>query len=180
MNIVEIQSGIMCTDNHRMLLGIATLRDLMVFRPAVREICTEMLLGYCTYLDKQTRTNAVNAAVMFVPAHPTLSLVIENAALKTLENLTNAKDINELEALELQMNKTEISPPDLCIKPDDQNGLENREENSDFAFEDDDGMDLEVHETPENPNKVSVTEIIQSRLDLFLACCAKKETLIDK
>jgi hypothetical protein len=181
-----------------MLLGIATLRDLMVFRPAVREQCTEILLNFCTSLKPETRLAAINSAVVFVPTHSSLSAEIEAFALSTIQALADAEDITVFEHLAKLANRNvmdieNMELDDSSIKMDSTtapleteyhvgenvtDSLDKNVELPQLKEELEEGEEMEVPEPPEE--NVSVHDIIQSKLDLFLACCAKKQLLLDR
>jgi hypothetical protein len=141
--------------NTRMLLGIATLRDLMVFRPAVRQICTDSLLDYCLSMDKETRSTAVNSAIMFVPMHKSISPVIEDFAFASISSLADTESL-PFAAMEIK----------------------------DEAPEDHDDMDIDTNQEPleneikEEAERTISEDIVKSRSDLFLACCSKKQELL--
>lgn len=75
-----------CQDTKRMQLGVATLRDLIVFRPAVRRKCGDILLQYCTESESEIRSAAISAAIMFVPSHK-FGTVVEQFASNLISEL---------------------------------------------------------------------------------------------
>ncbi|KAI8902736.1 Symplekin tight junction protein C terminal-domain-containing protein [Globomyces pollinis-pini] len=76
-----------CRDSARMQLGLATFRDLIIYRPAVRDECLNYLLEFCESLNSDIRSNAVAAAKTFVPGHETIGPIVKEKAISNFDKL---------------------------------------------------------------------------------------------
>ncbi|KAI8804581.1 Symplekin tight junction protein C terminal-domain-containing protein [Cladochytrium replicatum] len=85
---VEVVLQRYCEDPERMQLGIFTLRDLINLRPAVRELCLDMLLKFCIYRVKSIRSTAILTAKRWIaPETKTIGDAVESFALEALRAL---------------------------------------------------------------------------------------------
>ncbi|KAI7872696.1 Symplekin tight junction protein C terminal-domain-containing protein [Spinellus fusiger] len=66
----------------------STLRDLVAYRPPVREQCLKVLLDFCVNSDVKTRSTSIVVVKKWVPDHPIISLKVEAFATDTLRLLT--------------------------------------------------------------------------------------------
>jgi hypothetical protein len=87
-----------CSDDARMQLGIYTLRDLIVYRPAVRDECLGQLLGLASNTKPAQRILAVQALLKFTK-HEISSTIIDHAK----------RSIKELIGYQEQENKSEMN-----------------------------------------------------------------------
>lgn len=146
-----------CTNPEHRMLGVATLRDLMIFRPAVRSQCGDILLSMCRD-SGDLRSVAVNAASVFV-GHGSLGALVENFAIETLKTLET--EANILEKVELQDIYVEVN-----VKSEENGMIEE--------------SIVEQAELGEVSEEINSDEFIHSRLDLFLSCCSKKQSLLQE
>jgi symplekin len=74
-------------DRDAIELGISTLRDLVLLRPALRALCLDELMNLTTDIDKTTRQFAIQTVTPWTPNHRTLGPNIETFALDALPRI---------------------------------------------------------------------------------------------
>jgi hypothetical protein len=150
-----------CVDPSRMQLGIATLRDLIVFRPALKDTCLNLLLEYSHSLDKQTRTSAIECLLMFIPTHIITDEIIEFAKMNVTE-LHNDSVWAALNEPNLRLNAP--------LEDAQMNAVdENEQEEGEAGL---DPMD-------QLPKTLTRRDIISSQIGLFLGCVYKSINLLN-
>lgn len=95
--IDQFVAGRFITDKDRMQLGVTTLRDMVNFRPALRDKCLVWLLKCCTHPDKATRQFSIQTCRRWVPDNPTLSPEVEKAASDAFLSI-GALELDETDA----------------------------------------------------------------------------------
>jgi hypothetical protein len=58
-----------CDDSQFLQLGIASLRDFIIYRPAIRDKCISKLLEYGVSINEETRIYSIMALKRFVKSH---------------------------------------------------------------------------------------------------------------
>jgi symplekin len=89
-----------CNEEERMPLGISTLRDLVLYRPAVRQVCLNIMLYLCLHKDKTTRATSIVTVKKFYREHESLGPKVESFALETIKKLQGPPDVDEDEEVE--------------------------------------------------------------------------------
>lgn len=75
-------------DRDRMQLGVTTLRDMVNLRPAMREKCMALLLGFCLHPDKATRQFSIQTCRRWVPDNVALASEVMKAASDAFHSIT--------------------------------------------------------------------------------------------
>lgn len=75
-----------CLDPKRLQLGVATLRDLITYRPAVRDTCLAWLFEFSANKDPTLRSHSCTALKKFV-SHESIGALVEERAKQSISTL---------------------------------------------------------------------------------------------
>lgn len=161
-----------CNAPERMALGISTLRDIILYRPAVRARCVPMLLQLCRHkrifsfltIDKTTRATAIVTCKKFYKEHASLGTAVEKYALETLKKLLESPE-EEMD----DVNVTEGEENDDMIEKDlPEVAMTDIEKSADNKIE-------------EEPSAAEWKEVdIVRHLEMYFSFCSKNHDFLDE
>ena len=155
-----------CNEEERMPLGISTLRDLVLYRPAVRETCLNIMLFLCLHKDKTTRATSIVTVKKFYREHPGLGPKVEAFALETIKKLQGPPDPDEDVTLE-EEEKQDDGQPDEDVKQEILK-TENEEEEQ-----------VKQEELEAKTPTWKEVDIIR-HLELYFSLCSKHQDFLDE
>ncbi|KAH6579310.1 hypothetical protein BASA61_010335 [Batrachochytrium salamandrivorans] len=177
-----------CESKIHLHLGVSALRDLIVFRPAVRDQCLDLLLKYCISSDKLLRSTAITTTRRLFENHTPLSLAISTFAVKQLTLLETATEFSQ--ALTPAVESGDGGALSLHNQPDDR---VDSHQSSDLGVADvlNDARDtksstpiasLDAEETCQSvvENDSWTPDDVVRHLELYLSLCCFQDTLLDE
>jgi symplekin len=160
-----------CNEEERMPLGISTLRDLVLYRPAVRDVCLNIMLFLCLHKDKTTRATSIVTVKKFYREHPTLGPKVEAFALETIKKLQGPPEIETQEETAVENDKEEGPEVDK---------MEPAKGEGEPVAAEDTAQRQEAKETEEPKQPTwKETDIIR-HLELYFSLCSKHQEFLDE
>jgi hypothetical protein len=155
-----------CNEEERMPLGISTLRDLVLYRPAVRNTCLDIMLSLCLHKDKTTRATSIVTVKKFYKEHPSLGPKVEAFALSVVQKLQHPPEIEE----EMKEDNQQVNGEATVEEPTAE------AQNEDIVPQEEGNEEKPDRGTTEAWKE---TDIIR-HLELYFSLCSKHQDLLEE
>lgn len=179
-----------CDDPDRVLLGLTSFREIILNRPASRNIIFELLLKYSVFpKDDSTRLNAIQIIIDSLYSNIKLKDKISEFAFETAKTLNEVEEvINEIESLPSTVLPVGQNTSTIINDEDDEMYDENEEDFDGMPVDDDGYQDEDMDEDDQTivpiggettviiPMELPTTKLTQKqvkqKLQLFIKVCS--------